>query len=160
MDWRPTSNETNDWVPILRNVSFLKIKKIISKYHKNGIVISAIIIITLTLSSNSKKTILASCQSNIYVIKSNVKSLSHSTKKYLAFWIYIFFCLLCKSRKRTNSNFLKKSIICHKKWSRPLCIDDSNSLTSFDAFFKETERRDALLLHLEWHFSLRNSIPT
>lgn len=114
MDWRPTSNETNDWVPILRNVSFLKIKKIISKYHKNGIVISAIIIITLTLSSNSKKTILASCQSNIYVIKSNVKSLSHSTKKYLAFWIYIFFCLLCKSRKRTNSNFLKKSIICHK----------------------------------------------
>ena len=27
--------------------------------------------------------------------------------------------------------------------------DDSNSLTSFDAFSKETERRDALLLHLE-----------
>lgn len=87
--------------------SSLRYIKIITKYHKNDIVISAIIIITLTLSSNSKETILDSCQSNICVIKSNVQSLSHSTKKYLAFWIYIFFVYYVSPGNEPIQKFLK-----------------------------------------------------
>ena len=42
--------------------------------------------------------------------------------------------------QETNYYFkIKNPIICDK--NGPLCIDDSNSLTSFDAFSKETERR-------------------